>query len=314
MPLGNYTNAYAWELPAPGNEYIYGEFGGCPSNNTSPQICGFAEPLIVANAAFNLSVLWADIPGYTTYDDLFNSVSKDLYAAYTAVQCLHGIIEGAEDSTAVQFPGIMRTNDQYAHPVEVIPYNNLSKAEVYAFAGNISDFEMMWTELPDDLFGDAVSGVILIEPRDSTTSSSRNITTCSIATGWGTSSIYQDWYEGLIYLSSSNVPAPISSDVISAQGPRTPGIPFTQPIFANESDHVYPQRPVTLPAQWLQYLNPVTTLPDGSNNSVINAYMSLFTGRLSEYDLAQLVSFMVGSGMSIIGLDLAWQCKPFIPF
>ena len=303
---GILADSIIWALSSPRSELIFGDFSNCPSNRTALQICGVTEPLILTDAAFNNSNFWDYDDGYA-YNDLFHSVTKGSYAAYSAIQCLHDTIDGPKDSTAIRFPNLFRTKEQYAHAVEAVPFERITKAEVYASTPNISEFHMIWTDLAEELFGGIVSGLILIEPRKAS-SSPQNISTCSVSVGWGTSSIEEDLEEGDVNTSPNNIPAPLKYLKIDrADGEM--GLPFYGPIFANESGFAYPQLPIRLAVDWLELLNPVTELPDGTNTTVVNAYMSVFSERLPAFSLAQLLTYMLSGGLSIIGLDLAWQGK-----
>ena len=234
-------------------------------------------------------------------------MTKDFYAPYTAVRCLHDTIYGSGDIAAIRFPSLSKTKEEYAWPAKPISLDNLTKAHAYAFPSNIAVYSLMWIDLAEEQFGTGVSGVILIEPRGSTPSSPQNISTCTFAIGWGTAFIEEDYFQSGEIVSASDIPTPI----LDFLGPNLAdsGLGFTYfgPIFANSSGHAYPQRPVTMSVEWLNYLNPISTLSDGTNNTVINAYMSVFPERLPEIGLAQLVAYMLQGGLSVIGLDLAWQ-------
>ena len=305
--LGPNVKGYEWYFGGTAGDILSGTIQSCVLNRTSAQVCGTNQPLIVATAAFNDSYLWDARKGYTSYKDIIHSVTDNLYAANTAVQCLHDTIEDAGDRGTVHFPGLLKTKEQYAQPTVAIPLDNLTKAEVYASAGNGSEYGLMWMSLPETLFDGIVSGVILTEPRSPVAGSPQNISMCTMAAGWGTSSVEQDLFQGDFYVSPTDVPASLHYLLKSNRITSGSGYSAYGPLFANVSGSAYPQRPVRMPPEWLEYLNPTSTLLDGTNQTIINAYMALFPERLSEFSLAQMVTFMLQAGLSVVGIDLAWQ-------
>ena len=308
LDVGPGTSGFLWEFEATGTALLGGDIASCPSNITSPQTCGIVEPLILGIAAFNDSYLWEAQKGITSYFDVFHSVSDNLYAANIAVQCLHDTIEDVDDIGAIQFPGLFRTQEQYARPTEVISLINLTKSEVYASPSNASEYGLIWMSLPESLFEGIVSGVVLTEPRNSVAGSPMNITTCTIAGGWGSSSLEEDLYQNDLNIFPIDVPTSMKYLLIPDTSSDTLLGPASfYPFFANDSGSMYPQRPFEMSVEWLEYLNPMSTLPNGINSTVINAYMSLVPERLSEHDIAGIIGFMIEVGLSIVGIDLPWQ-------
>ena len=61
--------------------------------------------------------------------------------------------------------------------------------------------------------------------------------------------------------------------------------------------------------EWLEYLNPTTTVLHGVNSTVINAYMSQQADKPSEWFVALTTNYMIEYGFSTVGLDLPWQGK-----
>ena len=299
---------FFWALPIlSGDVYLSGSLGTCPFNRSSPQICGVGETFIVATAAFNDAFSYTANNDITSYTDILHSVSKNFYAATAAVHCSHDTITSPGDKDVVRFPGLLRTEQQYADSTELIARDGLTKAEVYAMSSNSSAFTLVWTDLPEEQFGESTSGAILIEPRSPVPGSPQNISTCTLAAGWGTSKMEEDLYAADFYTSPYNVPAAFQKIFKSDKQGDVTGIVSYAPIFGNISGSAYPQRPITMPVEWLQYLNPTILFPDGTNTSVINEYMSTYPERLSAFGLAQLITQMLTVGLSTIGADLPWQ-------
>ena len=168
----------------------------------------------------------------------------------------------------------------------------------------------MWLDLPDEIAAGLASAAILLDPRSPTVNSSQQITACTLGAGWGTSSMITSQSDLDVYASPVNLPTkdrlflddnakiPLGEDVsISNYGP----------LYGNVSGFAYPQRPIQMPPEWLAYLNPVSTMQDGSNKTIINAYMSLLPPNWGPIEVAEILTYMLQGGLSIIGLDLPWQ-------
>ena len=118
------------------------------------------------------------------------------------------------------------------------------------------------------------------------------------------------YFEGHTYISPYDIP-PSIENLFMNNGVHSDlsGISYEAAIYANESGSRYPQRPIRLPVEWLEYLNPVSTLVNGTNATVINAYLSPFSefGRIPTYLLAEILTQVLGTGLSLYGADLPWQ-------
>ena len=304
------TSGYILNLGGVDDELFWILVNDCPGNpaeqsdDRNRQTCAASVPFVVTNAAFNDTQMWTDMKDYDSYSNIYHSVTKDIYAPYTAIRCLHDTIQGPQDTAAVTFPSLSLRKEDYTQPVASMPINNLTKAHIYAIS-NVSTYTLMFTDLPEEQSGVPMSGVILVEPRGPAPLSSQNISMCTFAVGWGTSVLENDYLQDQTLPSASGIP-PFLSDSFVIGGMNS-DLDFTGPIFAHGPGYAFPQRPVRIDVDWLNYLNPISTLPDGSNNTIINAFMALFPRRLAEANLAQLISYMLLSGLSTIGLDLPWQ-------
>ena len=207
---GGYVLIQAWGTPGADGELYYGFTGACASNVSSLQVCGVVESLAIANAAFNNSYIWdLQNAGYASRLDSYHSITKNLYEASVAVKCLQDTIEDPEDDSAVQFPILAMTTEQYLLP-ESVSFNNLTKAESYTHPGNVSEYRLIWTSSPAESFDDNVSGVILLNPRGTVLGSPQDITTCTLGAGWGTSTVVQDYDLGITYVFPTDLPRPVA--------------------------------------------------------------------------------------------------------
>ena len=76
--IGDLSNSksisvYDFNLQGPGEAFIWVNAGDCQSTLpelSSLQVCATTIPLLVSNAAFNDSLLWTDLDGYTSYTDI----------------------------------------------------------------------------------------------------------------------------------------------------------------------------------------------------------------------------------------------------
>ena len=148
-----------------------------------------------------------------------------------------------------------------------------------------------------------------MNPRYSTIDLSQNITTCTIGAGWGSSSMLTSFSDNNVYFSPTELLSSYKS-LLNNEGDLPVGlglVPTFDTVFANVSGFAYPQRPMQMPPEWLACLNPVSTLPDGTNKNVVNAYMLLVPAHLEPFSVAKILLCMVEAGFAISGLNLPWQ-------
>ena len=168
---------------------------------------------------------------------------------------------------------------------------------------------MRWTNLPESLFGDVVSGAVLLHPRDPANGSSQNITACTLAAGWGTSSLTTDTF-GSGGCWSSPIDLSASEAQEGRQGnaePIGPGIEWHTPIFTNSSGSLYPQKPISMDPVWLTYLNPLIDSVNGTSTTAINAYMSLLPEQTKDFAIARVINYMLIGALPFVGFDTPWQ-------
>ena len=84
-------------------------------------------------------------------------------------------------------------------------------------------------------------------------------------------------------------------------------------MFLNYSGSVFPQRPIEMPVEWLEYPNPTTTVSQSTNSTVINAYMPHLANDLSEWFMALTLNCMVEYAFATVEIDLPWEGKILAP-
>ena len=304
---GSITSSY--NIPGPGDLWTPGTIGPCPMDNTSSQNCGDVVPAAVSSAAFNNTFEYYLEKEVTSFIDIYYWVEKDFYSAKSAVRCLQDTISGPRDTSPLRFPQLFRTENEYRNANTTLTITDGIKADFYSIPGNISDYRLTWVSLPDELTGNLLVGAVLLNPRSLGSGSLQNITTCTLAAGWGTSSISTRLDDSNVYSSSIDLPTSfkpfLNDDTISAAAAGA--LRSNGPIYGNVSGYAYPQRPIQISPEWLAYLNPVSTLTDGTNGTVINAYMSLFPPDLTPFQVATVLTGMLEGGLTISGWSLPWQ-------
>ena len=299
-----------YSVDAPPSGIISAEYANCPFNGistSSTQICGGTQANILQEAAFSNNY---DPAVFTaSYLDLYHRVDTPIYSAYTAVRCFADTIHGPEDNSPFQFSSLSRNAKEYERvPVE-IAVETPSKAEVYATSHrNLSEFHLLWIDLPEELFGQTTSGAILLNPRSLDANSYQNVTTCTVSAGWGRSAMLAD--QNVIdrsYFFPVEVPTSLNGFINKVALGTAES--WVAPFWANVSGDSFPQKLVKMPVDWLAYLNPTLEFSDGSNSTAINKYLSPFPQDSREAGVSKVITMMLDIGLSTIGQDLPWESK-----
>ena len=309
------TDQYFFEIPGYQQTVKNGDVGICVTSGVNLQVCGAVVPTIVKIAAFNDTVTWQNIPGFETYTNIYHTIDQNFNQAYSAIQCAQDTIavQGSEDSVSLRFPRLALNEQEYQNPPKLIPLSNLTNAAIYSLPGNISEFRMLWTDLPQYLFGNKMSGVVVLNPRSSLSNSPQNITTCTFSAGWGTSTASTDLeYLNDLFARPTDLPSAIAS-VTHLQRNKVREIVGEDGqfhyIFANVSGSSFPQRSLEMPLAWLGYLNPTISLESGVNTTAFNAYMTSLPEGASEAVVSTVVMYMLLLGISTQGIRIPWQSK-----
>ena len=131
---------------------------------------------------------------------------------------------------------------------------------------------------------------------------------CTFVVGSIASSMEEHYDDSRFTTSMSNVPTSVSGFLPSVYVTVGLGFSYSGLINANVSGDIYPQRPVRISVDRLNYLSSVYRLPYETDNMVINTYISVVPQRLPKANLVQLVAYMLQDGLSTVELDVNWQC------
>ena len=266
------------------------------------QQCATTVHDIVMESASNTLKHWDT---EVSYQNLIHSVSEGYYQPYTASTCRFDQVDETNVNDPLVFPRIIETDSERDQEQDLISLPNITKANALKTPGNSSEFRLKWLDLPQTLFQDHVSGVLIIHPVDPN-STYTMITICTMGAGWGTSSLYM---------------SSILFDLFNSQIARTPksfpiknidsfgnDIVYSAPTYANLSGYTYPQRRINLSTTWLRYLNPIVT-SDGYNSTAMHILLASTPGFIDVGGTAQLLSLALASGLARSGINLGWQSR-----
>lgn len=136
---------------------------------------------------------------------------------------------------------------------------------------------MGWVDLPQEIFGTGVPGVVIVHPQSSS-NVSYNITTCTLNAGWGSSSIFT------MELNSNDVDSYMTQVPPSFPPPRTFRASayeyvFTNtPMFSHISNSSYPQLHINISKSWMEFINPTVITWDNSTTSIFFLHDNVTTG------------------------------------
>ena len=255
----------------------------------------------------------------------YHTINKMYYQPYTSTSCGRDVIRGSADQSPVYFPippgsldpqMIANTtiNSTAFKQIAIasgngyisgIEYSGVSRSDLINAAGNVSDYRLLWFELPQDLFNGSTIGASVLFPRYSTDAigthfpaswlgdSNQLVLFCTLSAGWGTSllNVSSDSEKGVS--SSVNLPQwDLDHPLYNGQDPSKLGYPngnmLDMPLF--------PQKPITVSTDWANYLNPF--LPD-SNTTVFNRLMNGPYGAPARLSSASIIlSSLLANGLA----------------
>ena len=263
--------------------------------------------------------------------DHYHTINTMYYQPYTSITCGKDVIRGSADQSPVFFPippgsldpqmiantTINRTafeqvlQDPGNKYISGIEYSGVSRSDLFDAAGNVSDYRLMWFELPQDLFNGSTIGASVLYPRYSTGAlgahfpaswledSNQFVLFCTLSAGWGTSllNVSSDSEEGVS--SSVNLPqSDLDHPLYNGQDPSKLG-----QLNSNMLDMpLFPQQLVTVSTDWANYLNPF--LPD-SNTTVFSKLMTAPDGAPASVSSGLISSASVSFASIILSSLLA---------
>ena len=289
---------------------------------------------VIADALQATSVLYeiavGDVIGYGNLvsrahgRDHCHTINKMYYQPYTSISCGRDVIRGSADLSPVYFPIppgsldpqmiantpinstafkqiLNSTGNSYISGIE---YSGVSRSDLINAAGNVSDYRLMWFELPQKLFNGSTIGASVLFPRYSTDTlrtdfptswlgeSNQLVFFCTLSAGWG-SSMLNVSSDSIGVVSSAKIPqSDLDHPLYKGQNPSKLGYQnlnmLDMPLF--------PQKPITVSTNWANYLNPF--LPD-SNTTVFNKLMNAPYGAPASVHSANFIlSGLLANGLS----------------
>ena len=244
--------------------------------------------------------------------DGYQSMQKNYYQPYTIASCVTDIVKGSSDQTPLQFARISETDSGLKKDREMISIPGLTKGHfVKSELDDDSDFHVDWVDLPMDVFNTGIPGAVIVnfqDPNDSL----RNITTCTLNAGWGSSTVMSAAREPeTIYSHTYKIPSSWTSERESFDAYGY--LYTTTPSFANISNFSYPQRRISVSKNWMEFLNPIVVLPDNSTGKYISLALSTLRTQPAEAfqpteaNMARLLMLLLTIALGETGTGHDWE-------
>ena len=260
-----------------------------------------------------------------------HTISHGYYQPYTDVVCIKDMIEGNNDQRPVDFPVIaairyypipdnLKNISKLIDGVPVIEYPSLERAHVFNQSGSNSSYRLAWVDLPDSLLSTPALGAVIQLPTQHSTppnSSVRSMVVCTLAAGWGSSSMNTT----TLRASTSATSSLINADLIFGQGTHPPKSAPNDPLVNRYQEEVdeslfffeplYPSTPIKVRADWAEFLNPV--IPSLNATVADNMFKVVYGNQSSsapEILSRKLLSALLANGLARIGYDNVLQGTP----
>ena len=208
------------------------------------------QQVAIADALSIIGTLWSraqinmSTSGYgSVLDqlDAVHSIVKDYYQPYTLASCDFDIIRGLIDSEPLAFPpppgSIVGMLDTTAFNDSILPgghaffFPGITKSELSQTPGPADQNLLRWIELPQDPFNGSAIGAVVLLPR-SEENSTQELLMCTVAAGWGESTLNISTFAGSPQAVLSEVglkPQDIKADNVSFSKQGI-GIPATKSL------------------------------------------------------------------------------------
>ena len=233
----------------------------------------------------------------------YHFIKKDYYQPYTVASCVDDTVRDNLDQAPLRFARISQTESEYNEYREIVSVPGLTKSQsIDSISGDSSRFRLGWVDLPQEIFNTGVPGAIVVHPQSSSTSS-YNITTCTLNAGWGSSEIMTTaLHQELVKSSMTQVPpwlSLLSPDIEDPYGILS----LTIPAFVNLTSISYPQRYVSISKSWIEFLNPTIISADNSTTDVISIFLSQASTQTDEWSIALVFGFLLTTALSSTGAN-----------
>ncbi len=204
--------------------------------------------------------------------DAIHRITTGYWQPYSIASCDIDTIQGPDDERPVAFPIPPGSSPQMLNTAEfnssllstyAFEFPGLSRSQILRTPGKFSESRLRWVELPQNPFNGTAIGAIVLLSQDSA-NSTQEVIMCTIAAGWGASTLnassdvggagliqsqvdIQNLYNGAMGYSPKDPYTDISSSLEETTVVRRYGF-FDLPMF--------PQHPILITEDWAKYLNP----------------------------------------------------------
>lgn len=175
--------------------------------------------------------------------DAYQRIQEEVFQPYTVANCVTKVNTNFFDLTPLRFPRIFESISELSHDRDLVAVSGIAKRQAMQTSGNLSQYLVNWVDLPQNL-SNGIPGVAVIHPHHPG-SSLFNITTCTLAAGWGTSAIwthlrdYSSMYSRII-----NVPS--SWQIVTTTNDPYGYAEASRPDFGRMSNFSCPQRHINI--------------------------------------------------------------------
>ncbi|KAL8752595.1 MAG: hypothetical protein Q9184_005675 [Pyrenodesmia sp. 2 TL-2023] len=283
--------------------FYYGRDDSYAGNGRIP-VFGTTQHAAVADALTTASQLWflslqniTAIAGHgsplSDQLDAIHTIKTGYYQPYSTVDCNVDTIQDASDSSAISLPWLSQANDPSlansnltSHSIAsgglrtdpAIILSNSQKSQLLDTPGPASEYRVRWLDLPESESNGSSLGVVVFLPRPEG-QVWQNISVCSISAAWGKSLLQYQTHDGGDPSKEPDVTSQVQIQKGTFAYPQLKSIRTTvAPVAQRENEPriqyrlpFYPQRPINLTKEWVEYLNPrVPSL----NTTLFNVFMS----------------------------------------
>ena len=280
------------------------------SSSPKDQVCGSTPQSVIIEGAYGSIIDWFNYPGFKKrFRDLDFAVQDNYYQPYTVTSCLSETVNETNQLDPIRFPQISETEAELSRDRTIAPLPGFTKAQALDASMNRTQFSLEWIELPETVYGEKTIGAIIVFPEVSRSVNSRNLTTCSLRAGWGSSAALLSFSLSSLFSSVvKGTPKQFPVDTISSSSIKA----ISQPNWGNISGYVFPQRRVTITKDWADLLNPTIVSPGGANMSAINLYLTASPEILVDLGPSRVLASMLTYGMANMGIELGFQQRKFL--
>ena len=257
------------------------------------QYCG---TMPVESLSRYLSSTFRNTEFTTSALDQYGVIQRDYYQPYVMASCAGKFLEQSSRDSILDFPLLSETESDPSEDRAVLPVPGSTVEQALNAHGNSSQHSLSWVDLPFEDFNTRVPGIVIVHPRGSI--GLANITTCTVAAGWGSSKIIRR-QAGPNTVYSNNVGTPDSWHSQDQPRDQYNFVMEGVPRFANESGFLFPQYRIEISKDWAEFLNPQVQTSSGHNSSLIDRMLSAVLGVPPETLIARIICHFFSVGLSV---------------